>query len=74
MFNFILKCLIHKQIWVRQSDLQVSCFMSRNKSKFYMKKYFIVHLEILVFQIVTANMGNIWQSVNTLQLCCDFVD
>lgn len=46
----------HKKIWVRQFDLQVSCFMSRNESKFYMK-YFIVHLEILVFQIVVANMG-----------------
>ena len=45
----------HKKIWVRQFDLQVSCFMSRNESKFYMK-YFIVHLEILVFQIVVANM------------------
>ena len=30
--------------------------MSRNELKFYMK-YFIVHLEILVFQIVVANMG-----------------
>ena len=29
---------------------------SRNKSKFYIK-YFIVHLEILVFQIVAAKMG-----------------
>jgi len=57
MFNFILKCLIHTQkIWICQFDLQVSYFMSRNELKFYMK-YFIVHLEILFFQIVVANMG-----------------
>jgi len=46
----------HTKNLVCQFDLQVSYLMSRNESKFYMK-YFIVQLEILVFQIVVANMG-----------------